>query len=130
MATQYDTWLNTLGTRRADMPMTVRGFAMFHTITYPGDVTDWELSGTVKASPDSTTELATFTVDTPVFLSGKTTWTVNLSGAQTALLPEGLDGRTDLIFDFIISGPSGLNPLPSRLFGGLFPVSGFVTEPA
>ena len=129
MATQYDTWLQTLGTLRADMPMTVRGLAISHTVTYPGNVTTATLEGAVKASPDSATELATFTIGTPSFASGVTTWTISLNGTQTGALPADSDGdgREDFIYDFLLTLSGGS---PQRLFGGLFPVSGFVTEPA
>lgn len=129
MFTQYDTWLKTLGPLRADMPMTVRGQAISHTVTYPGNVTTATLAGAVKASPDATSELAVFTVGTPVFADGVTTWTISLIGSQTFALPADTDGdgRTDLIYDFLLTLSGGT---PQRLFGGLFPVSGFVTEPA
>lgn len=127
MATQYDTWLSTLGSLRADMPMTVRGKAILHEVTYPGDVTTATLSGSVKAAPDSATELAVFTVGTPVFSGGLTAWPVSLSAAQTGGLPSDAagDGLIVLIYDFVfnLAGDD-----PQRLFGGLFPVSGFVTE--
>lgn len=131
MATQYDTWLKTLGTLRADMPMTVRGQAISHTVTFPGNVTTATLSGSVKAAPDSATELAVFSVSSPSFDSGTnlTTWTVSLTGSTTLALPADTDGdgRTDLIYDFLLALSGGT---PKRIFGGLFPISGFVTEPA
>ena len=131
MQTPFNTWLQSLGPRRADMRAD-RGLPMSHTIQYPGNVTSWGLAGTVKSSPDSVTELAVFTIGTPSFDAGSnlTTWAVSLSAAQTAALPADadLDGRVDLVFDFLISGPGGTNPPPFRLFGGIFSVSGFVTE--
>ena len=129
MASQFNTCLKTLGPLRADMPMTVRGLAISHTVTYPGDVTTAILAGSVKASPDTTSELAVFTVGTPVFADGVTTWTISMAGSVTGALPADADGdgRVDLIFDFILTLSGGT---PQRLFGGLFPVSGFVTEPA
>ena len=129
MASQFNTWLKTLGPLRADMPMTVRGQAISHTVTYAGNVTTAVLAGSVKASPDATSELAVFTVGTPVFADGVTTWTVSMAGSVTGALPADAngDGRVDLIFDFILTLSGGT---PQRIFGGLFPVSGFVTEPA
>lgn len=131
MTTQFDTWLQTLGGLRADMPMTVRGLAISHTVTFPGNVTTATLTGSVKAAPDATSELAVFTVGAPSFNAGTnlTTWAVSLTGAQTGALPVDADGdgRVDLIFDFILTLSGGT---PQRIFGGLFPVSGFVTEPA
>lgn len=129
--TPFDTWLQTLGSLRADMPMTVRGLAVSHTVTYPGDVTSATLTGSVKASYDSTSELAVFTIGAPSFDAGTglTSWTVSLSGSQTGALPADSDGdgRVDLVFDFLLTLSGGS---PDRVFGGLFPVSGFVTEPA
>lgn len=131
MSSQYTTWLKTLGSLRADMRAseTVRGLPVSHTITYPGDVTTATLEGSVKASPDATAELATFTIGTPVFADGLTTWTVSLTGTQTGALPtdgDG-DGLETFIFDFVLT-LSGQGP--QRIIGGLFPLSGFVTEPA
>lgn len=127
MTNQFQTWLNTLGPLRADMPMTVRGQAISHEVTYPGNVTTATLTGSVKANPDVESELAVFTVGTPAFAGGLTTWTISLTGAQTLALPPGPDGRTDLVYDFLLSLSGGT---PQRIFGGLFPVSGFVTETA
>lgn len=127
MTNQFQTWLNTLGPLRADMPMTVRGLAISHEVTYPGDVTTATLTGSVKANPDVESELAVFTVGTPVFAGGLTRWAISLTGAQTLALPPGPDGRTNLVYDFLLS-LSG--DTPHRIFGGLFPVSGFVTETA
>lgn len=129
MSNPYATWLATLGTLRADMPMTVRGLPISHTVTYPGNVTTATLAGSVKASPDATSELATFTVGTPSFAGGVTTWAISLTGTQTGGLPADTDGdgETILIYDFLLTLSGGS---PQRLFGGLFPVSGFVTEPA
>ena len=119
MTTQYNTWLKTLGPLRADMPMTVRGQAISHTVTYPGDVTTATLAGSVKASPDATSELAVFTVGTPSFNSGTnlTTWAVSLTGAQTGALPVDADGdgRTDLIYDFLLTLSGGT---AQRIFRG------------
>jgi hypothetical protein len=130
---EYQTWLGTLGTRRADMPAAeqVRGLPISHTITFPGNVTTATLEGAVKASPDATAELATFTIGTPSFDAGTglTSWVVSLSDAQTLALPadtEG-DGIETFIYDFVLTLSGGS---PERIMGGLFPLSGFVTEPA
>lgn len=129
MATQYDTWLSTLGGLRADMPVTVRGLAISHTVTYPGNVTTATLEGAVKAAPDATAELATFTVGTPAFADGVTTWAISLNGTATGALPADSDGdgREVFIFDMLLTLSGGS---PERIIAGLFPVSGFVTEPA
>jgi hypothetical protein len=127
--TEYDTWLRTLGTRRADMPVSVRNLPVAHVVTYPGNVTTATLAGAVKAAPDATAELAVFTVGTPSFSGGVTTWAISLTGTQTGGLPADTDGNgeTLLIYDFLLTLSGGS---PERMFGGLFPLSGFVTEPA
>lgn len=122
----YKTWLRTLGTRRADMPAVVRGLPMAHRIALSGDMTSASLTGSVKASPDSTSVLAAFSISDPVFADGVTTWDFGLSRAQTGALPAGDEGESEFIFDFLLTPSGGLT---ERLFGGLFPVSGFVTEP-
>jgi hypothetical protein len=136
MATQYQTWLQSLGALRADLGTDgrqVRGLAVSHTLNYPGDVTDATLEGAVKASPDATSELATFTIGTPVFSGGVTTWTFSLaegSGANsTGALPadgDG-DGLAYFIYDLVLTLAGGS---AQRVCGGLFVISGFVTEPA
>jgi hypothetical protein len=133
MATQYTTWLNTLGSVRADMPVSeqVRGLPVSHVITFPGNVTTATLAGAVKSSPDATAELATFTIGTPAFNSGTglTSWTVSLSASQTLGLPADSDGDgvETFVYDFLLTLSGGP---PRRIMAGLFPLSGFVTEPA
>jgi hypothetical protein len=127
--TPYADWLASLGALRADLPPCVRGLAVSHTLTYPGNVTTATLAGSIKASPDAPTELAAFTVSTPVFADGVTTWTFSLSGGQTLALPAdtNFNGVTTLIFDLLLTLPGGT---AQRIAGGLFTVSGFVTEAA
>ena len=126
MNVQHPEWLKTLGRRRADLPVSeqVRGQAISHLVRYPGDLTSATLTGTVKSAPDATAALATFTVGTPVFEDGETRWVVSLTGAQTGALPadSDADGVEYFVYDFLLNN--------ARLFGGLFPLSGFVTEPA
>ena len=126
---QFNPWLVALGSRRADMPVADRGLAVSHIITFPGNVTTATLEGAVKASPDATAELAVFTVSTPVFEDGLTRWTVSLSGAQTLGLPADTDGDGVELFyyDFLLTLSGGA---PQRIMGGIFTLSGFITEPA
>lgn len=128
MTTQYTAWLQSLGRRRADMPMAVRKMPVSHTVTYPGDVTAATLAGKIKSAPDSPTALAVWTVGTPAFAGGVTTWTVSLTGTQTNALPADgdLDGVSYFVYDFILTQSGN----PDRIFGGLFPLSGYITEPA
>lgn len=122
---QFPEWRKSLGTRRADLPVAeqVRGQPIEHLIRHPGDLTSSTLTGSVKASPDSTSALATFTVGAPTFVNGETRWVVSLSGSQTGGLPDDKngDGVEFFYYDFLLDG--------KRLFGGLFPLSGFITEP-
>lgn len=129
METQYTKWLQSLGRQRADMPVAVRKLPVSHTVTYTGNVTTATLTGSIKSSPDSTSELAVWTVGTPSFADGVTTWVISLTGTQTDALPsDGTgEGVTYLIYDFLLTLSGGS---PDRIFGGLFPLSGFVTEPA
>lgn len=129
MQTQFDTWLKTLGALRADLPPAVRGLAVTHTLSYPGNVATATLAGSVKSAPDSTSELAAFTIGTPVFADGVTTWVISLSGTQTGALPADgdADGVALFVYDLLLSLSGGT---AQRIAGGLFPVSGFVTEPA
>ena len=127
MSTQFQAWLSSLGSRRADLPAADRALAVSHTLTYPGNVTTATLRGAIKASPDATAELATFTIGTPVFADGVTTWAISLTAAQTAGLPADGDGDgvETFVFDFLLT----LSGQPTaRICGGLFVVSGFVTE--
>ena len=134
MSTQYTTWLKSLGALRADLALpkvqpAVRGKAVSHTVTYLGNVTTATLAGSIKAAPDATAELAVFTIGTPVFANGVTTWTISLSGLQTGALPadDDGDGVSTFIYDLILTLSGGT---AQRIAGGLFEVSGFVTEPA
>jgi hypothetical protein len=100
------------------------------TISHEGNITSSVLTGSVKSSPDSATELVTFTIGSASFNDGFTTWAVSLTPAQTRALPSDSDGdgRVDLVYDFVLAGSGGTNP--TRLHGGIFTVVGFVTETA
>jgi hypothetical protein len=132
--TQYAEWLATLGGLRADLPPCVRGLAVSHTLTYPGNVTTATLAGSVKASPDATSELAVFTIGTPAFADGVTTWTFGLAAGSgsnatgnSALQGSNPEGVDVWIYDLLLTLSGGS---AQRIAGGLFPISGFVTEPA
>lgn len=125
--TQFDTWLKTLARARkgpVTMPDAVRGHAYTQNITVVGDWTEATLTGSIRVAPDSDTALAVFTVGAPSLSSGNTTWIVSLTGTQTSALP--IDGNADgeelFVYDFLLNN--------QRLFGGIFPLSGHVTEPA
>lgn len=127
MNTPFTEWLKLLAQARkgpVTLPVAVRGQAYTHNIVIEGNWTSATLLGSVRAAPDSDSSLATFTIGSPVFDAGATAWVISLSSAQTAALP--VDGDGDgvelLPYDFILNG--------QRLFGGLFPLSGHITEPA
>ena len=127
---QFPEWLQSLGPIRADLPPGDRQWPVSHEVTFNGDVTSWGLAGTIKASPNTTTELAVWTVGTPVFTAGRTVFPVSLTGVQTRDLPRTLtdDRGVDYdYYDFIASGPFGVAPF--RCAAGLFTVRGFITEP-
>lgn len=129
MATQFPEWLTSLGRLRADLPHAVRGLAVSHSLTYPGNVTTATLEGSVKVSPDAPSELAAFTIGTPAFTDGVTKWDFSLTDTQTGALP--VDGNADgvgyFFYDLLLTLSGGA---PQRIAGGLFPISGFITEPA
>lgn len=125
----FPEWLQSLGAQRIDMPRVDRGLPVTHTVTYPGDVTGAGMGAAIKASPNSPTELTTFTIGTPTYNSDddRTEWVISLSAAQTLDLVQSGDGtQVDyFVYDVLIQlGPTDIR----RLFGGLLPVSGFVTE--
>jgi hypothetical protein len=126
MANKFPEWLKSLGTRRADLPPAVRGQAVRHTIRWPGDQTSAVLVGTIKATPDATSELAIWSVGAGVFDGTDTRWEVSLTGGQTLALPSDNDfsGTETFVYDFLITQGG----FTQRVFGGLFTLSGFVTE--
>ena len=127
---KFPDWLASLGAQRRDLPRIDRGLPYTHSIRYPGNVTTWGLSGSIKSTPDTPTELAVFSISTPAFDAGTnlTTWVASLTASQTLGLPADNDanGVEPQLYDFIISQPAGANP--RRLMGGLIEVSGFITE--
>lgn len=127
MSTPFATWLATLGHRLRSLQVD-RGLPFRHLVRYEGDVTTWSLSGAIKAAPDAEPELLTFTVSSPSLVDGFTQWELTLTGTQTKNLPadDTGEGLATFVFDVLIAETAGANP--RRLFGGLFNVSGFVTE--
>jgi hypothetical protein len=126
MANKFPEWLKSLGTRRADLPPADRGQPVRHTIRWPGDQTSAVLVGTIKATPDATSELAIWSVGAGVFDGTETRWEVGLTGGQTLALPSDNDfsGTETFVYDFLITQGG----FTQRVFGGLFTLSGFVTE--
>ena len=131
--TPYPDWLKSLGGLRADLSPAVRGLKVEHSLTYPGNVTTATLTGSVKLNPDNTAELATFTIGTPALVGGNTQWTFSLAAGSgsnsTGALPVDGDGNgvEYFVYDLLLTLSGGS---AQRIAGGLFPVSGFVTEVA
>lgn len=136
MSSQWDAWKATLAAQNKgphDLAPATRGQYYEVAIAYPGDVTTATLTGSVRSSPDSGTALSVFTIGTPAFADGVTTWIVSLAAGtgagSTGVLPADTDGNgvEYFLYDFLLqlSGESA-----ERLFGGLLPVSGHITEPA
>jgi hypothetical protein len=85
----------------------------------------------VKVAPDAPSELAVFSVGTPIFADEVTTWAFSLAAGSgvnsTGSLPADADGYGVAVFvyDLLLTLSGGS---PQRIAAGLFPVSGFVTE--
>lgn len=127
MTDPFPQWTALLAQARkgpVSLPVAVRGQAYQHNISISGDWTLSTLTGSVRASPDSGSVLAAFTIGTPSLVGGLTVWPVSLSTAQTTALPVDADGDGVEYFpyDFLLNN--------QRLFGGIFPLSGHITEPA
>jgi len=132
---QWSNWLQSLGGRRADLPAAdcVRKLAVTHFYEFPGNVTTATLTGSVKASPDAESELAVFVIGTPTFDAGNsvTRWSFGLAAGtnpnSTGALPAdtAADGVATFVYDLLLTLSGGT---AQRVAGGLFPVSGFVTE--
>lgn len=135
MTTQWNIWKNTLSAQQKgphDLTPATRGQFYQVPIIAAGDLTAATLTGSVRSSPDSTSTLAVFSVAAPTFADGKTTWVASLaegSGANsTGSLPVDGDGNgvEQFPYDFLLKFPG---EKAERLFGGLLPVSGHITEP-
>jgi len=136
MTVPFKDWLDLLAFAKKGpvyLPVAVRGLAYSQTFSVPGDYTTATVTGQVRSAPDADTALVTFTFGTPSFSAGRTTWAYSLaagSGANsTGALPadDDGDGVQYFPFDFLLT-PSGGSA--ERLFAGLLPVSGHITEPA
>jgi hypothetical protein len=132
MSGQFTDWLNQLALDR-------KGPVRFKSITrglpwsgdvvsYPGDVTTATLEMDIRAAPNAPSKLVDVTVGDPTLISGRTVWPLSLTAAQTAALPMEDDGSG--VAEFPIDAVLTLSgSAAQRLFGGIIPVSGFVTIP-
>jgi len=133
MTDEFADWLAQLGRDRKG-PVTfeavTRGLPWVGTtVTFPGNVTTATLQMQIRAAPNSATVLEDVTIGTPSFADGKTTWALSMTAAETLALPgiENENGLAYLPTDVLLtlSGSSA-----QRLFGGILPVSGYITLPA
>jgi len=130
---EFADWLAQLG-RDSKGPVmfeaVTRGLAWTGTVvTYPGNVTTATLDMQIRAAPNSASVIEDVTIGAPVFADGKTTWALSMTAAETLALP-GVENENGLAYfpvdvTLALSGSSA-----QRLFGGILPVSGYITLPA
>lgn len=136
MKTQFDTWLQTLaaggkGGSAISLRLATRGLKWEESIEISGNWSTATLEGSISASPDATSPLATVFVGSPVYDAGDdvTTWAVSLlSGTgsnTTGSLPSDTDGDgvEYLPAAFYLTPSGGAKEL---LFGAAFPLTGKV----
>lgn len=138
MTAPFPDWLASLGQLRADLTSpqvepAVRGLAVSHSYQYPGDVTTATLEAQIRSSPDAATALAQFTIGTPVFANDVTTWDFSLAAGtgvnatgHSNLVGGSEDGVDLFLYDILLT-LSGEDT--RRVAGGLFEISGQITEP-
>ena len=131
---EFDGWLRELsaagkGGVNARLPDATRGLAWSCPVELPGDWTGAALEGTISASPDAGSALATFTITGPVVAGGTSTFTLALTSGtganSTGVLPADGDGDGVAEFPYMLRlTPSG--GAKDTLFGGIFPLIGKV----
>jgi hypothetical protein len=120
---QYQEWLRLLRQARkgpVTLPVCVRGQEYRHTIEIEGDWTTGTLASEIKVAPNADTPLATFAIGNVSFDGTYTSFECFLSASETLALPALPEGVDNFLYDFLLNG--------ERLIGGLFPVSGFITD--
>jgi len=129
MSSEWTDWLNQLALDKKGpvrFSAATRGLPWAAVVQFPGNVTTATLEMEVRASPNSPTKLLDVTVGTPAFSGGLTTWGLSLTGSQTNGLPTTESGVAEFPVDAVLTLSGGI---AERLFGGVLPVSGFVTVP-
>lgn len=129
---QFDGWLRELAAANKGgfvtrLPDATRTLAWSTPVVLPGDWTGAVLEGTISASPDAASALATFAVSGPVVAGGTSTFTISLAsgtGANTTgSLPADGTGAGFIELPYMLRlTPSG--GVKDTLFGGLFPLLG------
>lgn len=137
MSTEFDTWLAELASAGkggsdltdSDIPPATRGLAWSMPIVFAGNWTSATITGTISASPDAASPLATLSFDTASYDSGlqETTWNASLASGtgsnSTGSLPADTDGDGVERFPLAVYlTPSGGTQM--MLFGGLFTLLG------
>lgn len=129
MSGQWTEWLNQLALDRKGpvrFDAATRGLPWRSTVTFPGNVTTATLEAEVRASPNAPAKLLDVTIGTPAFADGVTTWALSLTGSQTNGLPTNETAVAEFAIDVLLTLSGGA---VERLFGGVLPVSGYVTVP-
>ena len=130
MGSEYAEWLRLLAQAThgpLTLPPCVRGQTYDPPLEIEGDLTSADIRGEVKAAPNSTSVLATFTfTGRELFTEDGVTFTrfngFGLSSSATASFPATPEGVGGFIYDILIDD--------KRKVGGLLPISGFVTGAA
>jgi hypothetical protein len=132
MSGQFTDWLNQLALDNKG-PVRFRSITrglpwVGDVVSYPGDVMTATLEMDIRAAPNAPSKLVDVTVGAPTLVGGRTVWPLSLTAAQTAALPMEGDGSgvAEFPIDAVLT-PSGSSA--QRLFGGIIPVSGFITIP-
>lgn len=139
MATEFDDWLRQLAAAgkggsalsAKDIPAAIRGNAWSLILVLPGDFSAATISGTLRASPDASTALATLSFTALTYDAGtnKTTTTGSLAAGtganSTGILPADADGNgvLELPLAIYLTPSGGTNEL---LLGGKFTLLGKV----
>jgi hypothetical protein len=129
MSSEWTDWLNQLALDKKGpvrFSAATRGLPWASVVQFPGNVTTATLEMEVRAAPNSPTKLLDVTVGTPAFADGLTTWVISLTGSQTNGLPTTENGVAEFPVDAVLTLSGGI---AERLFGGVLPVSGFITVP-
>lgn len=135
MASTWDTWLRKLSLDgkgglglqgKPQMRAIDRGLPYEYAFAIAADLSADDFEAEIKAAPDATTILATFTVTVGAYASGLTPLTLELTDAETAALPSDgdADGLEEMVFDILWTPFGGTQ---QRFMGGVIQVSGKVT---
>ena len=136
MNTSFDTWLQALaaggkGGAGIKLKTATRGLKWEDDIEIAGNWSTATLEGSISASPDAASALATVTIGSPSYDSDDdvTVWTVSLAAGtgsdSTGILPSDTDGDgvEYLPIAFYLTPSGGSKEL---LFGAAFPLTGKV----